>query len=185
MNFTTDRLNIAEITVGDVAAIHRLNSYEQVAAFNTIGIPKSLAETEKLVHPVIMDQIHERRKLLGWVIRSRKSAEFIGQLGMHLAAPRFRMAEIHYAVVPEHWGQGYATESVRAMIKFGFDTLGLHRIEAGVATGNERSIRVLEKCGMTREGRKRKVLPIRGEWYDNYHYAILDEDLQKKAAIRL
>ncbi|MEL7146066.1 MAG: GNAT family protein, partial [Bacteroidota bacterium] len=59
-----------------------------------------------------------------------------------------------------------------------FDQLKLHRIEAGVAVDNQRSIRVLEKAGMTREGRKRKVLPIRGDWYDNYHYAILEEDFQ-------
>lgn len=178
MSFTTNRLNMEEITARDIPDIHRLNSHQEVAAFNTIGIPKSLAETEKLVHPVIVDQINDERKFFGWIIRSLEGDDFIGQLGMHLAPPRFRMAEIHYSLVPEHWGQGYATESVLAVIRFGFETLGLHRIEAGVATDNERSIRVLEKAGMIREGRKRKVLPIRGDWYDNYHYAILEEDLQ-------
>jgi RimJ/RimL family protein N-acetyltransferase len=61
-------------------------------------------------------------------------------------------------------------------LKFGFESLHLHRIEAGTATENINSIRVLEKIGMTREGRRRKILPIRGEWYDNYHYAILEDD---------
>jgi len=52
----------------------------------------------------------------------------------------------------------------------------LHRIEAGVATQNLNSIKLLEKVGMTREGMYRKILPIRGEWVDNYSYAILEED---------
>ena len=47
---------------------------------------------------------------------------------------------------------------------------------AGVATENIQSIRVLEKSGMTREGLRRKVLPIRGEWVDNYEYAIVEDD---------
>jgi RimJ/RimL family protein N-acetyltransferase len=52
----------------------------------------------------------------------------------------------------------------------------LHKVEAGVQTENVRSIKVLEKAGMTKEGLRRKILPIRGEWKDNYHCAILEDD---------
>jgi len=64
--------------------------------------------------------------------------------------------------LPEQWNQGYGTETARALIKFGFEKLSLHKIEAGVATENIRSINVLEKAGMIREGLRRKILPIRG-----------------------
>ena len=50
----------------------------------------------------------------------------------------------------------------------------MHRIEVGCAIENVASIRVLEKVGMTREGRKRQVLPIRANWIDNYFFAILE-----------
>ena len=80
--------------------------------------------------------------------------------------------------MPAFWGKGYATEVVKTIIKFGFENLKLHRIEAGVATENTRSIRVLEKAGMIREGSRRKILPIRGTWKDNYHYAILEDDIR-------
>lgn len=59
-------------------------------------------------------------------------------------------------------------------MKFGFERLLLHRIEAGVATENIASIR--EKIGMQNEGIRRKTLPIRGEWKDNFHYAVLEDD---------
>jgi ribosomal-protein-alanine N-acetyltransferase len=52
----------------------------------------------------------------------------------------------------------------------------LHKVEAGVATENIRSINVLEKSGMIQEGLRRKILPIRGAWIDNYHYAIVEDD---------
>ncbi len=64
-------------------------------------------------------------------------------------------------------------------MNFGFNDLKLHRIEAGCAVENIASSKVLEKVGMTKEGIKRKILPIRGEWKDNYFYAILEEDFLK------
>ena len=57
-----------------------------------------------------------------------------------------------------------------------FEDLKLHRVQAGAATENIGSHKVMEKAGMMREGLKRKVLPIRGDWYDNYMYAILEDD---------
>jgi ribosomal-protein-alanine N-acetyltransferase len=62
------------------------------------------------------------------------------------------------------------------MINFGFETLQLHRIGAGCAVKNSGSIRVLEKAGMIREGRCRKVVPLKTGWSDNFEYAILEND---------
>jgi len=176
MDFTTKRLKIVEISADHIAEIHQLNSYEKVAAFNTIGIPTNIEVTEEFIKPIIEDRRRSERTTFGWVIRSKETDEFIGQVGMNLAPKRFKMAEIHYSVVPYSWGNGYATECVKAVINFGFEILKLHRIEAGVATKNENSIKVLEKVGMTREGMKRKVLPLNNGWSDNYHYSILIED---------
>jgi RimJ/RimL family protein N-acetyltransferase len=86
------------------------------------------------------------------------------------------LGEIYYKLFPDHWGKGYATEVSRTLIMTGFNDFHLHKVEAGVATENIRSIRVLEKSGMKREGLRRKILPIRGEWKDNYHYAIVEDD---------
>jgi len=95
---------------------------------------------------------------------------------MKLSADRFKLGEIHYNLLPSQWGNGYGTEAAKTLIKFGFEDLQLHKIEAGVATENKKSIKVLEKAGMIREGLRRKILPIRGEWKDNYHYAIVEDD---------
>jgi [ribosomal protein S5]-alanine N-acetyltransferase len=97
----------------------------------------------------------------------------------NLGVPNYQSGEVWYKLHKDFWGKGYATEAVTRILKFCFIDLNLHRIEAGCAVENVGSIRVLEKAGMTREGRKRKNLPIRGEWKDNYFYAILEEDFRQ------
>ncbi|MNL40929.1 Acetyltransferase (GNAT) family protein [compost metagenome] len=77
---------------------------------------------------------------------------------------------------PRFWNKGYATESLKRIIAFGFDDLNLHRIEAGCAVANTGSIHVLEKVGMLREAHTRKLLPLKSGWSDNYGYAILSTD---------
>ena len=99
---------------------------------------------------------------------------FIGLVSLKLSSAKFNSAEIWYKINVEHWNKGYATEAIRAVIRFGFDRLKLHRIEAGCAVENLASIRVLEKAGMTQEGRKRQILPLKTGWMDNFEYAILD-----------
>ena len=102
--------------------------------------------------------------------------QFIGLIALNIGKPNYKTAEVWYKIHLDYWKKGYATEALTKLIDFGFTELVLHRIEAGCAVENIASIKVLEKVGMTKEGMKRKKLPIRGEWKDNYFYAILEED---------
>jgi len=176
MNLKTPRLHLQELTEADIPAVHISNRHPLVARFNTIGIPDSIQETSRLLAPIFADQSKIIRTRFGWAIRREEDQVFLGEAGMILGPDRFRIAEIYYSLHPDYWRNGYATEAVNALLHYGFTDLLLHRIEAGVAVENAASIRLLERVGMTREGRKRKVLPIDGEWVDNYHYAILEED---------
>lgn len=178
MNLKSDRLILKELTWKDLDHIHTLHSYPEVDEFNTIGIPGSIEVTREIIRTPIEDQASRDRKLFGWSIFIKSDERFIGEAGMHLTADRFKIGEIYYNLVPTYWGKGYATEVAKRLIRFGFEDLKLHRIQAGVATENIKSIKVLEKAGMFREGRRRKILPIRGVWKDNYHYAIIEDDLR-------
>ncbi len=151
--------------------VHILNSYKEVAQFNTIGIPSSLSTTLKFHKPMINNPDYK-----GWSIKLKNDTTFVGIMGLRLASARFKSGEIHYSLIPKYWGIGFATEAVTAVLDLAFGTLSLHRIEAGCAVENHGSIRVLEKTGFVKEGRKRKVLPLKNGWSDNYEYAILKED---------
>ncbi len=178
MNFDSERLIFKELTWDDMEFIHYLHSQPEVDEYNTLGIPKDLEETKNVLRPIIENQKASVRKIFGWVIVEKESHLSIGMAGMSLTADRFRMGEIYYKLMPDFWGIGYGTETCRKLIDFGFDILKLHRIEAGVAIENKRSIRVMEKSGMTNEGIRRKILPIRGEWKDNYHFGILEDEFR-------
>ena len=161
--------------------IHDLNSRPEVDEFNTLGIPKDISETLTFLEPVIEQWKSPDQSVYQWTVFLRVPEEFIGIAGMRSVKNRFRRGEVYYNLLPEYWGHGYGTEVLKWVIAYGFEELKLHRVEAGVAVENNRSIHLLEKVGMVREGRRRKILPIRGEWKDNYHYAILEEEYFRQA----
>ncbi len=176
MCLESDRLVLKELSWYYLKSIHFLYSNPEVDQFNTIGIPKSIDDTREIIRDVIEDKGKDKRTKYSWVILIKSGSIFLGEIGLNLAPERFRMAEIYYNLVPDRWGRGFATEAARRILDFAFYELNLHRIIAGVATGNTGSIRVLEKLGMKREGMHRDILPIRGEWKDNFSYAILENE---------
>ena len=176
MEIITKRLILREINWNDLESIHNLHSIAEVDEYNTLGIPKNMEETRELIRPDIEAKRMDPQSRYTWRIILQNSGEFIGLAGMILSNDKFKLGEIYYKLLPEYWGKGYATEVAKNLILAGFEKFQLHKVEAGVATDNERSIRVLEKTGMTREGLRRKILPIRGAWKDNYHFAIVEDD---------
>jgi ribosomal-protein-alanine N-acetyltransferase len=176
MELHTARLLLRELSSADLAVIHHLHSLPEVDKFNTLGIPATLETTEHLLTDWLAQARVVPRSSYIFAAQEAVSQEFVGLMALNLGKASFKNAEVWYKVLPAYWGQGLTTEAVKALLNFGFDHLQLHRIEAGCAVENRASIRVLEKVGMTREGRKRQVLPIRGAWVDNYFFAILATD---------
>ena len=185
MEFQTQRLEIKELSLTDLEEIHQLHSLPETDEFNTLGIPASIQTTELLLIEWIGQQNAIPRTSYTFCIKLIEENKFIGLVALNLGKPHFKIAEVWYKIHPTYWRQGYATESLKKIIEFGFFNLELHRIEAGCAVENIASVKTLEKVGMVREGSKREVLPIRGKWVDNYFYSILEKDLEKSGIWRL
>jgi len=175
ITFTTDRLIIRDLIYTDLDFIHLLHSNPKVQRYATLDIPQSINESKDYLKNYIEQRHLSPRKEYGFCISLINKVP-IGLIGLSKGLSKFKNAELWFKLHPDYWGKGYVTESALQVIKFGFEKLSLHRIEAGVATENIDSIKVLEKIGMQREGLRRKILPIRGEWKDNFHYAILEDD---------
>ena len=84
-----------------------------------------------------------------------------------------RAAKLGFAIRHSQWGHGYATDSARTLITFGFGELGLHRISAAAGPDNAASIAVLKRLGMTYEGRIRDHVYTNGAWRDSLLYSLL------------
>ena len=88
-------------------------------------------------------------------------------------------AEIGYVINPDYSGNGYATEAVKIIMKFGFEKLGFHRIEAKFIVGNDASLAVMKKCGMTYEGTAKGGMLIKGKYRDIGTCAIIENDYKR------
>ena len=85
-------------------------------------------------------------------------------------------AEIGYWLGEPFWGKGYITEVVQRMLAFGFNELGLHRIEAHHLLFNKASGKVLEKCGLTLEGQLRSEVKHGALYHDVVLYGLTKDD---------
>lgn len=88
----------------------------------------------------------------------------------------FRSAYLGYSVFVPFDGKGYMTEGLRLVLREAFGSIGLHRVEANVQPGNDRSIALVERLGFRNEGYSPRYLKIGGRWRDHVRYAILAED---------
>ena len=177
MKLKTERLKLEELLISDLEDIHQLHSLPETDEFNTLGIPETIETTKHLLVEWIDQQRKDPRTSYLFSVRLAETNQFIGLIALVLGKTKYKIAETWYKTHSTYWRQGYTTEALTELLNFGFHELRLHRIEAGCAVENGASIKVLEKVGMIKEGSKRKILPIRGKWSDNYIYAILDTDL--------
>jgi ribosomal-protein-alanine N-acetyltransferase len=111
-----------------------------------------------------------------WAIRDARGG-FVGTCGFHLMTfERGRRAEVGYDLGPRHWGRGVIDEVLPTALAFGFDVLGLRRIEAMVTPGNDHSCAVLDRHGFRFEARLRDYGFWRERFWDQLLYARLASD---------
>jgi [ribosomal protein S5]-alanine N-acetyltransferase len=110
--------------------------------------------------------------------------EATGGIGLELGSDiECRSAEIGYWLGETLWGRGITTAAVRAMTRYGFETLNLTRIFAVPFATASASIRVLEKCGYVREGTMRRSAIKEGAVIDQVLYALTDEDFARAVPV--
>jgi len=105
---------------------------------------------------------------------------FLGWIGLTRWNPDYRSASLGYCLLKTAWGHGYATEAGHALLQWGFETLGLNRVQAETDTRNAGSARVLEKLGFVREGTLREDCIVNGEVSDSWVYGLLRRQWQPR-----
>lgn len=146
---TTSRLRLREWRDADLEPFAALNADPRVREFFP-SVQTRQESTDSMLH---VRQHFERHGFGLWAVEVIGGAPFIGFIGLSVPsfdAPFMPCVELGYRLAFEHWGHGYATEGSRAALPFAFGTIGLTEIVAFTAVGNERSRRVMERLGMTR-----------------------------------
>lgn len=179
----TPRLSLRPLRADDAPTLLRELSDVEVAR-ETLSIPHpySMARAEEFLADI--PKRFEAGKGMVWAIVERApdasvadaaGGALIGAVGLNLTRAH-RRAELGYWISKSRWGQGIATEASRAVIAYGFDALGLHRIDAHHFVENPASGVVMRKLGMQREGRLRAMVWRDGVPRDLELYAVLATD---------
>jgi len=145
----TLRLAMREFVPSDFDDVHRLDSDARVMKYIT-GKPATLEQTHATMRRVTRNY-RLYPDLGAWYTVRRDTGKFIGWFSLKYAG-KSPDVEIGYRLLPEAWGQGFATEGATAMYQYGFDDLGLDRIIGVTDPGNKASQRVLMKAGLADAG---------------------------------
>jgi [ribosomal protein S5]-alanine N-acetyltransferase len=173
MLIMTDRLNLREFEFSDWKQIHLYSSDIDALKYMSWG-PNTEEDTVRLVQNFITAQTESPRLRYAFAIVLKKNHSVIG--GCELILQEHSQASIGYCLNRRYWGEGYATEAVFELCRFGFDELNLHRIFATCRPENVASYNILEKIGMKREGMFREHFYAKGKWQNSYLYSILTDE---------
>lgn len=144
----TERLFLREFTLDDAQLLIDLNSNPNVVRYTGDGPVESLEKAKDIIQNIISPQYPN--KLGRWAVHLKSTNEFIGWCGLKYIE-QLDEIDLGYRFFEEHWGKGYATESSKAVVAYGFNTLQLKEIVGRSAIENMNSIKVLEKAGLAFE----------------------------------
>jgi RimJ/RimL family protein N-acetyltransferase len=138
--------------------------------------PNKEEETKAFIERALAGKNEQPRRNYTLAIVVRNEDKLIGGCSINVSNPENREGWIGYCLNRRFWGRGYATETAKALVDFGFTRLSLHRIFATCDPANAASAHVLEKVGMEREGRIREHVWAKGKWRDSLLYAVLEQE---------
>jgi RimJ/RimL family protein N-acetyltransferase len=147
----TERLILRELRETDIEPFFEMDSDPAVHKYlgnNPISTLEQALET--------INNIRRQYVELGigrWAVIEKSSGNFIGWSGLKLVTEAWNghinFHDVGYRLIPKYWGKGYATESCKAALEFGFNTMNLSEIIGTANQENKASRTVLEKCGLT------------------------------------
>jgi RimJ/RimL family protein N-acetyltransferase len=171
----THRLVLRAIETADLDSLYRFRSLPQVYRY-VVADPDTKKDTASFVKWAIAQMKKKPVLHYRWAVVSKETGNLIGECNFRVGDPNLKDAAIGYSFHPDFWNQGYATETTKKLIEFGFSRLKLHRIVATCDTKNMGSSKALLKAGMRWEGTFRKNILQKGKWRDTHQYAILATD---------
>lgn len=178
MELTTERLRLRPFTEADIPAVHAYASNIDNVYYMIWG-PNAEPDTAAFVGECMSKADESLRLHYDFAVTLKQTGQVIGGCGIYLSR-ELTEGMLGWILHMDHWKQGYMPEAATALLKLGFEQLNLHRIYATCNAENYGSWRVMEKCGMRREAHfvKNRFGRVGTEqkWYDEYHYAMLDEE---------
>ncbi|MGG4090914.1 GNAT family N-acetyltransferase [Paenibacillus lautus] len=173
----TDRTILRKLRSEDEQDIFHYGSDDDVSRYTVWPTHRTMEDTRLYLTRVLHK--YSQHSVAPWGIVDKETGKIIGTSGFMSWNVHHAKAELGYALSKDYWNRGYMTEVIRTIISFGFERMGLVRIEASCHPLNVGSARVMEKAGMSYEGLLRKAIWVKGSHEDLKLYSIIMDDVQK------
>ncbi|MFV8324158.1 GNAT family N-acetyltransferase [Flavobacterium sp. LS2R12] len=172
-NLETERLLLRRLDSNDIKEIFALRSNPETMKY----IPRPLVKTDEdaLEHIAMIDSKIDSNEGINWAITLKNNSKLIGIIGHYRIKPEHYRAELGYMLLPEYHGKGIVSEAVKEAIKYGFQVMKLHSLEAIIDPDNHASAKVLEKNGFVKEAHLKENEFYEGRFLDTIIYSILNK----------
>lgn len=177
----TDRLLLRQMTLADAPAVQRLRSNVEVMKY--INRPLTLTITEAETWIGVIMQALEKAEGITWCICLKEApAEHVGSIGLWRIEKENYRAEIGYMLQPSLQGKGIMYEALKEVVKYGFEEMKLHSIEAQIDPRNAASAALLTKAGFGQEAYFKENYYLRGSFADTAVFSLLTPHRQAASA---
>lgn len=173
----TERLLLRKISKRDIRDIFEYSNDPRTSKFLMWYPHYSIRDTKRQVRAIL--KRYKKGNLYEYAVVLKSSGKMIGTCGFTKIEPLDDKAEIGYVINPRFWEKGLATEAVKKIIAYGFEELGLERIEARFIEGNVRSFALMERVKMTLEGFIRHGIKSKGKFHNVGVCSILSDEYFK------
>lgn len=171
----TERLLMEDMTAEDLPNVRRIARDRDVMRYVLIWLEND--EQIAAFHQRAVDESQSAGRMeYMFAVRIPGTGEFAGISFLEIDPLLKSTAEAGYILLPDYWNAGYATEILRALLRFGFCDRSLHRVYGKCDELNAASARVMEKCGMVYEGTLREHVWLRDHWRSTHYYGMLDAE---------
>ena len=178
MELSTPRLRLREFNEADYPALRDMDSHAEMHTFERV--PPSESETNETLARAMKNQIENPRTTYKFAVTIPPDNSVRGLIKITREWEAIRQWEVGWAIHPQEWGKGYATEAAWFVIDWAFSEFMVHRVVAYCHVSNQASVRVMEKLGMQQEGMLRETRWLNNQWWDEYVYAVLEKEWRKK-----
>ncbi|HEU0163919.1 MAG TPA: GNAT family N-acetyltransferase [Thermomicrobiales bacterium] len=171
---TGERIVLRPFVAADAPIVQRLLQRPEISA-TTLNVPYPYPEGTALAWIAGHPEQAALGRGFAWAICRKDDGELMGTIGLGVT-PRHQRGTLGYWLGVDYWNQGFTTEAARLVTTFGFEKIGLHRIDAACLPENIGSSRVMEKSGLRYEGTQRGYYRKGDRFLDVAWYAAIATD---------
>ncbi len=183
-NLETERTILRRLEKRDASDVFEIRSDPEVMRYIPRPLAVSIDDAVALIQ--LIDDFIDKSEKINWAIEWKASGHIIGIIGYVNLKPEHFRAEIGYSLARAYQRQGIMREALLQVMKYGFEAMNLHTIEAIVDAENVASAKLLESVGFMREAYFREDFLFNGRYRNSIHFGMLrSEAMEREICTRL